>query len=601
MLADDKKVLEDVEGILVYKDHLDPNIYYYSSTRPVVAQHGGQYQFTHFIYQPAPKSGPVGMLSFVVDLEPETTTKDAVLDKLPRHDKRVPELRPIPWTSGTVAVAVQGGEPVLGTPSLMGRNSAVVSLPLTTDQYLILKNSMDGEPVSVVYSLAYEAYRPAFEFSIEFDEEKFRKWVQTKCELDLLFISFESENTFEELKSAAVIRIKSVNQTGEEPPAGFRQAFLQSLQSLLTPLPKFAKPAADKEPSWRLGCSTITDRQIISRNVDCNMTISGAVARRANMQGALGGFAEAYKGQDSVTIGTTSPFMQKLTVRCDNSFDGKPLTAMFIRIHDDKTHTFDSSHRGEWVVTLEHDPRKAHTCQYRCTFYFDGDSLDTVPLAIGPDQAFLDILPEAFYTYRSYSVSAATDFPWELLTSVQLEPDPNLAITFEPPALDLTKGKPCGEITAFARNKVGLNDVSFTARYRPKRGKDFQLGLLPTGRTIFLDHFRKQSFIFTARADFDWLLKKISIRVTLPSHSLARDQELSFTLTDQPAESKKELTIWRWDDGRKLSFKTAYGGKSPVTEEIESVKRVVRIAVPSSGGIEPKEPLQGDRDDLSGQ
>src|SRR5277367_3942127 len=104
MLADDKKVLDDVEGILVYRDHLDANTYYYSSTRPVVAQRKGEYQFTHVIYQPAPKSGPVGMLSFVVDLEPEAATKEAVLDKLPRKDGKKPDLQPIPWTSGTVAV-----------------------------------------------------------------------------------------------------------------------------------------------------------------------------------------------------------------------------------------------------------------------------------------------------------------------------------------------------------------------------------------------------------------------------------------------------------------------------------------------------------------
>ena len=589
MLADDKKALEDVEGILVYKDHFDPDIYYYSSTRPVVALHGEQYQFTHFIYQPAPESGPVGMLSFIVDLEPDAARKEEMLDRLPRKDGKVPELRPIPWTLGTVAVAVQGGEAVFGIPSLMGRNSVVVNLPLTKDQYLILENSMDGEPVSVVYSLSYEAYRPAYEFGVEFDEEKFRKWVQTKCELDLLFISFESENTFEELMSAAVIKVKSVNQTGAEPSTGFRRAFLQSLQSLLIPLPKFAKPAASKEPSWGLGCRTITDRQIISRNVDCNMTVSGAVARRANIQGALGGFAEAYKRRGSVIIGTTSPFMQTLTVRCDNSFDGKPLIAVFIRIHDDTTHTFDSSHRDEWVVTLEHDPRKSHTCQYQCTFYFEGDRMESGQLTIKPDQAYLDIIPEAYYTYRSYSVTAAADFPWELLTSVRLEPGLSPAITFEPLTLDLTKSKPSGEIRAFAPNKVGLDDIAFTAGYCRNKGKDFELGLLPTGKTIFVDHFRKQTYTFMAHADFDWTRNKLSIKVAAPGNSLAKDEELSFTLTDQHGKTKKDLTIWRWDEGRTLSFNTACGDKPPVTKEIDSAARVVTITVPDSGDMKPKE------------
>ncbi len=592
MLADDKKIeLQNVEGVLVYRDAFETNTYYYSSTRPVVARHAGEYQFTQVVYQPVPNTGPVGMLSFVVDLEPPDDRLNEMSEQLRKLSPGA-ELKPIPWTSGTVAVAIRGGDPVFGTPSLMGRNSAVVSVPLTTNQFLILKNSLAGEPVSVVYKLSYEAFRRAYEFSIEFNESKFREWVQTKCELNFLFFSFESESTFQELQTNSVIKVTSVNQTGESPPEGFRRAFLQSLQSLLTPLPRFAEPPEGGEGSWLIGfgCNTVKDIQNISRRLDCDMRISGAVARSAYIQGALGGFADAYKRRGFVTLPTADLFIQKLTVRCDRSFDGNPLKAVTVVIDHNPslTHTFSNDNRQEWAIELVHHPRKPHKYQYRCNLHLGsdlgGDKLATGSFEIKRDQAFLDIVPEAFFTYRSYSVSAEKDFPWELLTQVQLEPALHKALTFQPDSLQLTGSKPCGQIAAFARQRVSLDDVEFkaTCKIRSSSATFHLERLLPSGKTIFLNPFRQQSFTFQASKDFNWArYTEIRVRVNLPANSLLKNGELSFVL--KPAEGAKKLTFWRADNGRKLSYETAFrarSGESPRVPGLEATERVVEITAP---------------------
>src|SRR5262249_8632403 len=146
--------------------------FYYSSTRPSVAQSGGEYQLTLVRYD-RPVGTSAGMLSVVVDLEPDPSAlakmRDQILATTPKAT-----FRQIPWSSGTVAAAAIGGDPVFGTPSLIGSNSTALAFALSTDQYLLLKETARdtaSAPISIVYSLGYEAFRPEYEFSVQFNED----------------------------------------------------------------------------------------------------------------------------------------------------------------------------------------------------------------------------------------------------------------------------------------------------------------------------------------------------------------------------------------------------------------------------------------------
>src|SRR5271165_1079273 len=594
MLADDQKIeLPGVEGILVYRDFSDPNVFYCSSTRPAVARDGGAYQFTIVLYDPPPLRGkPAGMLSLVVDLAPDKTMMQNVESQI-RAKTPGAQFYPMPWTSGAVVAAIIGGDPVFGVPSLLGNNSAALAVGLTTDQYLLLKNSgknPESPPISVVYSLSYEAFREKQKFSIEFNESKFRDWIQKKCSANFLFISFENVQTFYEMRQSGVIRVVLENQTIETPPEGFQRAFLSSLQSLLDPLPRFAPPAEAGDNPWPIGfsCSAVRDIQNISRRLDCNMQISGAVARKVFIQGGLAGLREAWDARPEIMLLTGVSFTQKLTVRCHAAFDDKPLDEVNVTIEPRDaarySRVFNKTNSAEeWPIELVHPPGTDSDYTYRCVSYFRDYRPESTSGLVGirREQAFLDILPSDFYAYRLYSVSVAKDkdeFPWDLLKSVKLTLKGPASLVFKPEQLVLSQASPSGQISAFASERANLDDVGFTALYQPESGVSFALDGLPSGSTIFLNPFLRRVVSFQASAGFDWQrTSKILVKVD-PSKEgpqLWAAQAGSLTLTKNASTSS--FAYWYTDD-RKLKYKRAFfqnGQQMPSASFDTSEARVI--------------------------
>jgi hypothetical protein len=516
MLGDDLKIdVESARSVLVYQDASFPTIFYYASTRPTVARSDAGYQLT-LVHYDKPVNGNAGMLSLVVNLQPDDTEMDNVRKELQERNKdKVLELRPIPWTSGTVATAVIGGNPVFSTPSLLSENTAVLSMGLTLDQYLMLRakeNNTAASPISIVYDLSYEAFRPKFGFSVQFDESKFRDWIQKKCSANFLFISVEKVETFEELRQNGVIRVVSENLTGEAPPDGFREAFLRSLKSILVPLPRFAPAPEAGGGNWLVGfeCSAVHDVQNISKRLDTNMQVSGVVARKAFIQGAIAGLNEALASRPDIELTTGASFTRALTVRCHDAFDGVPLDAANVAIRRANANLLSREFKDsatEWTVTLVHPPGSGSEYAYTCDLYFrDRDTIPTAAVSISRDQTYLDIVPSAFYTYRRYAASVADDFPWKLVKTIGLALRGPDSLAFQPAQLTLKADTPTGSIKAFAPSRVDLDAVSVSATYTPVAGagSQFELVLLPAGTSIFLNPFSRRVVTFRAAADVDW-------------------------------------------------------------------------------------------------
>jgi len=569
MVADDQKVaLEGVGGILVYQDYSNPQVYYYATTRPSIARAGDDYQLTLARYD-KPLGDQAGMLSFVVNLEPEPGPLEAARQRL-RAMMPDAELHPMPWTSGTVTAAIAGGAPVAATPSLLGTNSAVISTGFNLDQYLAL-TTMGADALSVVYGLSFEAFREKYEFAIQFDETRFREWIQKKWTLNLLFISFEKTETFEDLKASGVIRVSSLNSTGEEPPEGFQRAFLRSLQSLLTPMPGFAPPPEGGSEGWGIGFDyqTVRDLQNLARRLDTNMRISGAVTRQVYLQGSPAGLAEAMKSRREIELPTAGAFTQRLTIRCPHAFDGNPLEAVNVAIQPPTLPTtgrvFDENAPSDWQVELARDPRANAEYSYTCALHFGAGRgiQQSGPGVIGREQAFLDIVPEAYYTYRRYRVSAANEFPWDLLQSVTLTPRGPRGLSFEPASFQLRPAAATAATAAFAGASANLGEVVFAAAYQPKNGAAFSLEALPSGSTVFLNPFQARRVTFGAVAEVDW--EKYIRIVVLPERSNGTPQ---LWATD---EGKKILTektprarFDYWHTGeRKLQYKATFYPQDP--------------------------------------
>ena len=507
MLADDQKVeLPGVEGVLIYRDSFDTNTYYYASTRPAVSVQGGEYQFTLVQYD-QPRDGQAGMLSFVADLEPSEATLQSVLAGLLKVNSGA-QLKQMPWTSGSVAAAVIGGSPVYSTPSLIGRNSAVIAMGLTTEQYLILKSSLNkasSPPISIVYKLTYDAFRRAYGFSVNINQQKFREWLEQKCSANILFINIETTSTFEELISKDVITVKSVNETGDPPPDGFKRAFMLSLQSLLTPLPRFGTPPEGGDAAWLLGfdCSTVHDIQNISRKLDSKMEVSGAVIRSAFIQGPLENLAEAWHARPAVVLPTRGGFKQSLVFRCDDAFDGCPLDSVSVVLSGaGGSHTFYKDHPENWPVELVYDPRVETSYSYYCDLTFNnvpGKGRSPVR-QISREQAYADLVPSESYIYRRFNVLAAKEFPWDLINYVSI----TSKSTPNPLTLQLTPTNRTAEIEFFSLSQQALDELVFIVSYLPVGGGRIDQETLPAGSTVFLNPFQKRVVTFRVSQSFDW-------------------------------------------------------------------------------------------------
>ncbi|SFG60907.1 hypothetical protein [Methylobacterium gossipiicola] len=569
MLVDDPRIeLEGVDGVLVYGDSAAPDRFYYAGTRPRLARDGDGYLFTLIRYERvldgrAGAPPQAGMLSFVVDLAPAPADLAAAETAL---RKRRPDARltPIPWTSGTVIAAIIGGDPVRATPSLMGDNSAVVSLGLTTDQYLLLTRSLDDPdsvPISVVYDLQFEVLRPSFAYAIQFDLTRYRLWVRKTCTANVLFVSFESVETFEDLRQSGAITIHSTVSTDEPVPDGVRRAFLRSLQTLMTPLPAFAAPPAGGSPSWGIGysCETIRDTQAISRTLDCDLQVSDAVTRTVHLQGALADLSDALRSRPVIQLPTGVTFVQDLTLRCHAVFDGAPLEAVQVSLEPAaglSGHVFNADRTEDWRIALTHAPAQVHTYACRCDVRFgNGRPAATGRLSLARDQAFVDLQPATLYTFRRYAVTVAPDFPWSLVPSVTVALDGPPALSFTPGSLVLTGGRPSGTIEVFAPSRQDLDGVTVRARYGMADGGARTRQSLPSGATIFLNPLRKRTVVFAAAPDTDWQ-RWSAIRLKLVKGARFQawaPQQLELTRR----EPRARFTHW-FADERELTCETLF-------------------------------------------
>ena len=585
MIADDQKVeVSGAEAILIYKDYLNANTYYYSSTRPSIGRQSGDFAFSLLRYD-QPKDDQAGTLSFAVDLEPGDSEMEVAYRVLGKDN-----LKPMPWTSGLVTANVIGGDPVCATPSLIGRNSAVVTIPLKTDQYIQLQQSMNNgqQPISVVYKLSYDAFRKAYEARIDFDETKFREWLQTKCQLDLLVVSFESTETFEELQSSQVIKISTVDTTGSREMQGLQRAFMRSLQSVFTPVP-FARPREAGGPGFGFSCSSVHDIQNIGRRLDCDMQVSSAVTRSLFIQGAVSNFAEAYRKCPAEVIPREGRFKQHVVFRCHTAFDGRPVKRVQLSVLGKKyssQYNFDSVCPQEWGQELTYDPGPVDSggakYSYRAQVFFaePWKQPASSPTPISRDKDFVDIIPADLYTYRRFGVSTATDFPWQLISSIKVTL--RMSGTPESGPLYLSSDRPTGELEFFAPRLVDLEDLEFRALYTPVGKASFEQAGLPAGNTIFLDPFRPSDFRVRVAESFDWArYKQIRVSIELPQGVLGDTQTVVLTKDSTPPT----WNLWSREPGTpRITYRTAFtasqGPSPPARKDTIAVGRVVTIDTP---------------------
>ncbi len=576
MIADSTPVaLRRARHVLVYRDTASPTRFHYASTRPSVARSGAGWQLSLVHYDQV-LDGKAGVLSLVVTLRPDADEMDRLREDLLEDlagtvENPSLDLVPIAWTEGQVVAAMIDGQPVRATPSLIGDNSVTLQLELSTDQYLQIRGShrQAVTPISVVYALSYEALRPQYGFSIQFDEVQFRDWVIRRCSANLLLLDFERTDTFEDLRQSGVLRVVNESQTDAPAPDSFKLAFMRSLQSALEPLPRFVPQGGGGDWSLGFSCSTVRETQNLARRLDTRMQVSGAVPRRAFIQGVLAGWKEALDAQPDLQLPTRSSFQQALTVRCHDAFNGEPLHALKVRLEsaaaDAVEHVFEGP-EWPWTVELSHPPFKASPLESgslcRVTPYFgDGSAGPVTVMPVRREQAYLDIVPASLFSWRRYQMEASPDFPWELVTAISVRlagQGASAGVETRPPNVVLTAAKTRADIELFSPTPVDLADVVFTAECKTLAGPVIRWSGWPAGPQVYLNPFIRRWLSFRVAEDVDWQ-DLTAVEITLqagstPSH-LWRDGRYSLT----PDRPRCRIECWSLPQ-TPISYRVSYVG-----------------------------------------
>jgi len=183
-----------MHGLMVYRDHANPRLFYYMSERPRISRTAqGRPEMSLIKYKRDLTDNPAfdptqakslggGLFTFTVDLGVDAGVLGAVRSDLSRRVSGEINLSPIQFRGGTVrlsttkkATEAEGGgatsgfaffEEVLGAtvPTLLGDNRAVFSIVLTQEGATLIEAALASgiSPVGVIYELNTLAMRPAF-------------------------------------------------------------------------------------------------------------------------------------------------------------------------------------------------------------------------------------------------------------------------------------------------------------------------------------------------------------------------------------------------------------------------------------------------------
>lgn len=224
-----------VDGICVFPDHANPELWYYQPTMPhlttVPDPSTGDPVPSVLLLAYAGVEGTGGFLNFDVNvgLDPERLAEiaDAIADG--QSLRNAPQVVPVPLVGGTVTLQMLGatsdeptpvvdGRPqfVLGidhstSPSLYGDNQAAFSVALDEAGFAAVNGCLDGAilPVAVSYHLDFLGLRPAYAVTVDVDWDRVQKHLDETFSAKVLFVSAEIGKAVDELVESRAIDIRA--------------------------------------------------------------------------------------------------------------------------------------------------------------------------------------------------------------------------------------------------------------------------------------------------------------------------------------------------------------------------------------------------------
>lgn len=229
-----------IEGVQVYRDHADPNQFWYLPGPVQLARRPADNRpdFTLVSYRKSGTNGAQGggFLSFGVDCHLSEERRAAIRDRIGEHAPDEPLLAAVPFQSGTVRCiafgeqsapsangssssngsvpegAFRAVEEILGAskPALQGRNEAIFGLTLSKEGAAIAQEvfKKGGTPLGVIYNLTFAAMRPALKVEVHADLDQVYQRLGGSLEGQVYFVEAGLDAAFEKMRQEGLIEVK---------------------------------------------------------------------------------------------------------------------------------------------------------------------------------------------------------------------------------------------------------------------------------------------------------------------------------------------------------------------------------------------------------
>lgn len=325
----------EAEGVILFPDHEDRMLWYYTAAAPQVAIADGRPMFDLWVYTEAlvhdffagtriPAEMGGGFLTLGVNCARDERelrrARKAVADALGMDDDQAIRLSPIPYTEGKVSIIAldavtpgsgnpdpAGADPNAGrprfvtsvvgagTPALLGDLQAIFSLSLSDRGAAFMAGMFEGGgmPVGVVYELTFQGLSPAVQVTVTADMDKVKRHFGAGLQGQVQWFKADVSAAIDHLVQSQVVQVRSTVQldsdAAREAEARAIALFKEDIiQQLFRPsLPQVPQP----DPGQGLG-QAIAALAALNRGQTGTAAGAGAAAATGGSLGLVLKFAE---------------------------------------------------------------------------------------------------------------------------------------------------------------------------------------------------------------------------------------------------------------------------------------------------------------------
>ena len=245
-----------IGGLMIYRDHENPNLFFYVPERPRLARNDGVPEFVFLTYRRDITDNPDfneaedslggGFLSFTVDLSVDERRLKSIKRELRDFAENSGEIQlaPIQFRKGSVRLSIAENEPegeapptpaeeqrgfrlyekIYGAtkPSLFGNNRATFSLLVDREMATLLEAGMRTgvSPIGVIYDLEFLGLRPAFNVKVTAEYKRIYNHLETEFgargQIYAVSLAAEIAAAFQKLRDEGAIKVEVMHFTDDE-------------------------------------------------------------------------------------------------------------------------------------------------------------------------------------------------------------------------------------------------------------------------------------------------------------------------------------------------------------------------------------------------